>query len=122
MIEEGKIKKLNLILDLDSTLFYSIEVPRVKKIDECEDFYSKLKWCFWIRLAIQETVEFLVVLRHGLKEFLRAVKPYFRITISTLAHRYYAEKILEQIDPENEFELRKYIVSYMDDLKKSSNQ
>ena len=81
-----------MFLDLDETLVHSKAAPPPERYD------------FVVRPVIDgEAVEFYVLKRPGVEEFLEALAAKFEVVVFTAALREYAELVLDRLDRENRF-------------------
>lgn len=89
-------KPLTLALDIDLTLIYSTM-----------GLYNFYDHQFTIRSG-NYSASYSFNERPGLHKFLVTMKKYFNLIIFTSAGQIYADKIIEYIDPKNEFFVKKY--------------
>ena len=103
-IEEDKLKKKLLLIDLDETLIHS--EFRNKENYKILDLYTKSSKCLSKTFSYSDDNYIYIIdvfFRPYLQEFLEEVSNYFDLAIFTAAMKGYADIILDYIDPKNEF-------------------
>ena len=104
MIIEDEPRKKLLLLDLDETLIHS----EFRTNENCEILETIMKnsKCYVKTFSFSDqsyTYVLDVYFRPFLKSFLREISQYFEIGIFTAGTKYYADTILDYIDPNNEY-------------------
>ncbi|CAN7000358.1 unnamed protein product [Brassica rapa subsp. trilocularis] len=92
-------KKLHLVLDLDHTLVHTTSVPSLTEAEKYLIQEAGSRHDLWLLKSDEDPVERLVKLRPFVHDFLREAHKMFKMYVYTKGNRYYAESVLEMIDP-----------------------
>lgn len=92
-------KKLHLVLDLDHTLVHTTSVPSLTEAEKYLIQEAGSRHDLWLLKSDEDPVERLVKLRPFVHDFLEEAHKMFKMYVYTKGNRYYAESVLEMIDP-----------------------
>lgn len=87
-------KKINVVLDIDQTLIYSKDIPKLNEINK--KYVTKNSHQIQVNVE-NKNFDLVFNLRSYLKEFLFSLKKFCNFYICTLSHENYARQILEII-------------------------
>ncbi|KAF8045143.1 hypothetical protein N665_5543s0002 [Sinapis alba] len=96
-------KKLHLVLDLDHTLLHTTSVPTLTESEKylIQEAGSRHDLC--LLKSEEDPVEHLIKLRPFVHDFLKEAHKMFTMYVYTKGNRYYAESVLELIDPKRNY-------------------
>lgn len=115
-----KIKKFNLVLDLDHTLLHSIDKSKLTK-DQLSYLKNSNKGRYfdiWFMLSFKGVPrEFyqMFILREGVREFLKEANKYWNLFVNTKGRLEYALSILDALDPNNDLHLKDHLKAMTDE-------
>ncbi|CAH8329000.1 unnamed protein product [Eruca vesicaria subsp. sativa] len=89
-------KKLPLVLDLDHTLVHTTTVSSLTETEKYLIQEAGSRHDLWL---LKSDVEHLIKLRPFVLDFLKEARKMFNMHVYTMGNRYYAESVLELIDP-----------------------
>ncbi|KAG2306279.1 hypothetical protein Bca4012_084685 [Brassica carinata] len=103
-------KKLHLVLDLDHTLVHTTSVPSLTEAEKYLIQETGSRHDLWLLKSNEDPVEHLIKLRPFVHDFLREAHKMFTMYVYTKGNRYYAESVLELIDPKRIY-FRKRVIT-----------
>ncbi|KAJ0264492.1 RNA polymerase II C-terminal domain phosphatase-like 5 [Hirschfeldia incana] len=103
-------KKLTLVLDLDHTLVHTTSVHSLTEAEKYLIQETGSRHDLWLLKSDKDPVQHLVKLRPFVHEFLREAHKMFTMYVYTMGNRFYAESVLELIDPQRIY-FRKRVIT-----------
>jgi len=95
--------KLNIFLDLDNTLIYSIDIPKNGNIP---------KWTKKFNYRVMKSDDFLIIERPGLQKFLDWIFKNFNVSIWSAASPKYVEFIASNIVERDKRRVLNYVLNH----------